>query len=92
MSIHLDPKITWAQIISIVALIFFSGAAYYQLGQLATALDGLSEAVRSNGTAISAVESRTSVLEAQRIEDDRRLDEIRETVLEIRRLMEQRQR
>lgn len=88
MSIHLDPRVTWGQIISLVLLVFAAGGAYYQLGNLADSMEQIAAAVSDNALAIRQVESRTAVLESQRIEDVRRLDEIRDDVRAVRTMLE----
>lgn len=88
MSLHLDPKITWAQIVSIVVLIFAAGGAYYQLGELSRSFSSLAASVERTSDRVTQVESRTAVLEMQRVEDGRRLDEIREDVRFIRNSLE----
>lgn len=91
MSLHLDPRVTWGQIISLLLLVFASGGAYYQLGNLADAMQSIAMSVSENAHAISQIESRTAVLESQRIEDDRRLNEIRVDVRAVRKMMERQQ-
>lgn len=91
MSLHLDPRVTWAQIGGLVVLVFAAGGAYYQLGQLADSMQSIAASVSENAYAISQIESRTAVLESQRIEDDRRLNEIRDDVRFIRTSLERQQ-
>lgn len=90
MSIHLDPRVTWAQIGGLIVLVFAAGGAYYQLGQLANAMEQMATSVAQNAQAIRQVESRTAVLESQRVDDTRRLDEIHRDVRFIRDRLEQR--
>ena len=84
MSWHIDPKITIAQIGTLLFLVFAAGGAYYQIGQLADAMHRTVSTIERQGDRITQVESRTAVLEMQRVEDHRRLDEIREDVRFIR--------
>lgn len=91
MSFHLDPRVTWAQIITIITLVFASGAAWHQLDQLSDSMEMIARSVQQQGDRLSNVEERASVLEMQRVEDNRRLDEIRTDVRYIRENLEQRQ-
>ncbi|HEY7823632.1 MAG TPA: hypothetical protein VIG24_12395, partial [Acidimicrobiia bacterium] len=82
---------TWGQIISLVLLVFAAGGAYYQLGNLADSMHQIATSVSENAMAIRQIESRTAVLESQRVEDVRRLDEIRDDVRFIRSAFERQQ-
>jgi len=91
MSFHLDPRVTISQIVTLVVLVFASGGAYYQLGNLAKAMEGIATSVAGNASSIRKVESRTAVLESQRVDHVRRLDDIQSDVRWIRRAIEQRE-
>jgi hypothetical protein len=91
MSVHFDPRLTWGHVITTICAVFALGGAWVQLDQLGGRLERVAEAVQTSNQRIAGVENRTAVLEAQRVEDDKRLDEIRDTVIEIRRLLDARQ-
>lgn len=92
MSVHFDPKLTWGHLIATGSALIFLGMLWAQFGRLSDDMSDMAEAFKARDDRISRMERRTSVLEAQRVEDDRRLDEIRDTVIEIRRMLDGRER
>lgn len=90
MSLHFDPRLTWGHVITTVTMVFALGGAWVQLEQLGVRLERVASAVQDSTQRMADIERRTAVLETQRVADDRRLNEIRDTVIEIRRLLDER--
>jgi len=81
---HTDPRISTAQIVTILGLIFAAGGAWWQLNSLADTTGEIGVTISEQSARIGETEQRITVLESQRKETNRRLDEIREDVSWVR--------
>lgn len=87
---HLSRSVTITQLLTLVVLLAGLIGAWYELRQLPAAVDRVGETIRSTQERLARTETRVSVLEAQRTEDSRRLDEIHSDVRAVRDLLERR--
>lgn len=85
---HTDPRISTAQIITIVGLIFAAGGAWWQLNSLSDTTGKIGVTIQQQSDRIGDTEQRITVLESQRKETNRRLDEIRDDVRWVRERLE----
>jgi len=84
MSLHFDPRVTWSHIATTVGALIAVGVMWQQVTSVVTAVNMLTAAIESNNGRIARIESRTAVLEAQRLEAERRLTEIHDDVKWLR--------
>jgi len=84
MSLHFDPRITWSHIATTVGALIAVGVMWQQVTSVVTAVNSLTSAIESNNGRIARIESRTAVLESQRLEAERRLTDIHDDVRWLR--------
>jgi uncharacterized protein (DUF111 family) len=88
MSLHFDPRFTWSHVAATVGALIAVGVMWQQVTSVVTAVNSLTAAIESTNGRIARIESRTAVLEAQRVEAERRLTEIHDDVRWLRRRFE----